>query len=76
MRFTEACASRGGLAVRHTKLAEKNAKQSLTQKLIQSDTNNNLIDKLSGILFVVVFLAIYIEERNNILDYINLRINY
>jgi BASS family bile acid:Na+ symporter len=30
----------------------------------------NLIDKLSGILFVVVFLAIYIEERNNILDYI------
>lgn len=30
----------------------------------------NLIDKLSGILFVVVFLAIYIEERSNILDYI------
>ena len=30
----------------------------------------NLIDKLSGILFVVVFLAIYIEERNNIFDYI------
>jgi len=30
-----------------SKLAEKNAKQSLTQKLIQSDTNNNLIDKLS-----------------------------
>ena len=29
-----------------------------------------LIDKLSGILFVVVFLAIYIEERSNILDYI------
>ena len=29
-----------------SKLAEKNAKQSLTQKLIQSDTNNNLIDKL------------------------------
>jgi excinuclease ABC subunit C len=30
-----------------SRLAEKNAKQSLTQKLIQSDTNNNLIDKLS-----------------------------
>ena len=30
-----------------SKLAEKNAKQSLTQKLIQSDTNNNLMDKLS-----------------------------
>ena len=30
----------------------------------------NLIDKLSGILFIVVFAAIYIEERNNILDYI------
>ena len=30
-----------------SKLAEKNAKQSLTQKLIQSDTNNNLIEKLS-----------------------------
>ena len=30
-----------------SKLAEKNAKQSLTQKLIQSDTNNNLIDKLT-----------------------------
>ena len=30
-----------------SKLAEKNAKQSLNQKLIQSDTNNNLIDKLS-----------------------------
>jgi excinuclease UvrABC nuclease subunit len=28
-------------------LAEKNAKQALTQKLIQSDTNNNLIDKLA-----------------------------
>ena len=30
-----------------SKLAEKNAKQALKQKLIQSDTNNNLIDKLS-----------------------------
>ena len=30
----------------------------------------NLIDKLSGILFVIVFTAIYIEERNNILAYI------
>ena len=30
-----------------SQLAEKNAKQALTQKLIQSDTNNNLIDKLS-----------------------------
>ena len=30
----------------------------------------NLIDKLSGILFVIVFTAIYIEERNNILTYI------
>ena len=29
-----------------------------------------LIDKLSGILFIIVFAAIYIEERNNILDYI------
>ena len=31
-----------------SKLAEKNAKQSLTQKLIQSDTNNNLIEELSS----------------------------
>ncbi len=30
------------------KLAEKNAKQALTQKLIQSDTNNNLIESLSN----------------------------
>ena len=30
----------------------------------------NLIDKLSGILFVIIFTAIYIEERNNILTYI------
>ena len=30
-----------------SQLAEKNAKQALTQKLIQSDTNNNLIDKIS-----------------------------
>ena len=30
------------------KLAEKNAKQALTQKLIQSDTNNNLIESLSS----------------------------
>ncbi len=30
-----------------SKLAEINAKQALKQKLIQSDTNNNLIDKLS-----------------------------
>jgi BASS family bile acid:Na+ symporter len=30
----------------------------------------NLINKLSGILFVIVFTAIYIEERNNILTYI------
>ena len=30
-----------------SKLAEKNAKQALTQKLIQSDTNNNLIENLS-----------------------------
>ncbi len=30
-----------------SKLAEKNAKQSLTQKLIQSDTNNNLIENLA-----------------------------
>jgi len=29
-----------------------------------------LIDKLSSILFIIVFAAIYIEERNNILDYI------
>ncbi|MAH74584.1 MAG: excinuclease ABC subunit C [Candidatus Pelagibacter sp. TMED197] len=28
-------------------LAEKNAKQALTQKLIQSDTNNNLIENLA-----------------------------
>ena len=32
-----------------SKLAEKNAKQALTQKLIQSDTNNNLIDSLTAI---------------------------
>jgi len=31
-----------------SKLAEKNAKQALTQKLIQSDTNNNLIEKLAS----------------------------
>ena len=31
-----------------SKLAEKNAKQSLTQKLIQSDTNNNLIEQLAS----------------------------
>ncbi len=31
-----------------SKLAEKNAKQSLTQKLIQSDTNNNLVDHLAS----------------------------
>ena len=30
------------------RLAEKNAKQALTQKLIQSDTNNNLIESLSS----------------------------
>jgi len=30
-----------------SKLAEKNAKQALKQKLIQSDTNNNLIETLS-----------------------------
>ena len=30
-----------------SKLAEKNAKQALTQKLVQSDTNNNLIENLS-----------------------------
>ncbi len=29
-------------------LAEKNAKQSLTQKLVQSDTNNNLIESLAS----------------------------
>ena len=31
-----------------SKLAEKNAKQALTQKLIQSDTNNNLIENLAS----------------------------
>ncbi len=30
-----------------SKLAEKNAKQALTQKIIQSDTNNNLIENLA-----------------------------
>ena len=30
-----------------SKLAEKNAKQALTQKIIQSDTNNNLIESLT-----------------------------
>jgi len=30
-----------------SKLAERNAKQALTQKLIQSDTNNNLIENLT-----------------------------
>ena len=30
-----------------SRLAEKNAKQALTQKLIQSDTNNNLIEGLA-----------------------------
>ena len=31
-----------------SKLAEKNAKQALTQKLIQSETNNNLIESLAS----------------------------
>ena len=31
-----------------SRLAEKNAKQSLKQKLIQSDANNNLIEKLAS----------------------------
>ncbi len=31
-----------------SKLAEKNAKQALTQKIIQSDTNNNLIESLTA----------------------------
>ena len=31
-----------------SKLAEKNAKQALKQKLIQSDTNNNLIEDLAS----------------------------
>ncbi|MDC0385345.1 excinuclease ABC subunit UvrC [Pelagibacteraceae bacterium] len=31
-----------------SKLAEKNAKQALKQKLIQSDTNNNLIESLAA----------------------------
>jgi len=31
-----------------SKLAEKNAKQALKQKLIQSDTNNNLIESLAS----------------------------
>ena len=30
------------------RLAEKNAKQALTQKLVQSDTNNNLIEDLTS----------------------------
>ena len=30
-----------------SRLAEKNAKQALTQKLIQSDTNNNLVEALA-----------------------------
>ena len=30
-----------------SQLAEKNAKQALTQKLIQSDTNNNLVENLA-----------------------------
>ena len=29
-------------------LAEKNAKQALKQKLVQSDTNNNLIEELAS----------------------------
>ena len=31
-----------------SKLAEKNAKQALKQKLVQSDTNNNLIEELAS----------------------------
>jgi BASS family bile acid:Na+ symporter len=30
----------------------------------------NLIEKISGILFVIVFVAIYIEEKDNIFNYI------
>ena len=37
--------SRNELSI--SKLAEKNAKQALKQKLIQSDTNNNLIESLA-----------------------------
>ena len=32
--------------------------------------NNNLIQKISIVLFVIVFLAIWIEERENILSYL------
>ncbi len=38
--------SKNEVSISH--LAEKNAKQSLKQKLIQSDTNNNLIDELAS----------------------------
>ena len=30
----------------------------------------NIINKLTGLLFVIVFLAIWVEEKNNILNYI------
>ena len=33
-------------------------------------TNNNLIQKISIALFVIVFLAIWVEERENILSYL------
>jgi BASS family bile acid:Na+ symporter len=33
-------------------------------------TNNNLIQKISITLFVIVFLAIWVEERENILSYL------
>ena len=33
-------------------------------------TNNNLIQKISIALFIIVFLAIWVEERENILSYI------
>jgi len=33
-------------------------------------TNNNLIQKISIALFIIVFLAIWVEERENILSYL------
>ena len=44
--FVKVAKSKNEVSV--SKLAEKNAKQSLKQKLIQSDTNNNLIEKLAS----------------------------
>ena len=42
--------------------------RSFTENFINS--NINFINKITGLLFLIVFAAIWIEERNNIFDYL------